>query len=263
MGGRAFTVGDTMGTPGVAIVNELLAQRYFGTAQALGHRLWLPATGSTPERAVTIVGIARNDRERDLLSDPEPVVYLAYPQYGYTSGSSLVVATTIDPAAAVPHLYQWLRQYEPHLAIVNAIAYRDVKRGFLYVQRMNAELFTTLAVLAVVLAVAGLFSVVSLAVGRRRREIAIRMAIGASRGDIGRLILTRAMTPVIAGMGIGVAGSMAMTGLVRSLLYGVEPTDPIALVGGAGVLVSAALVAAWIPTRRATRVEPMVALRSE
>jgi ABC-type antimicrobial peptide transport system permease subunit len=173
------------------------------------------------------------------------------------------VRTTIAPAAAVRPLQAWLRRYEPHLAIVNVLPYTEVVRGFLYVQRMNAELFATLAFLGLSLATVGIFGVVSLAVTRRRREIGIRMAIGARRADIRRLVVARAMTPVMVGVGAGLAGALAVTGLVRSLLVGVEPIDPVSLVGGTAMPILAALLAAYVPARRATLVDPVHALRSE
>jgi ABC-type antimicrobial peptide transport system permease subunit len=128
---------------------------------------------------------------------------------------------------------------------------------------MNAELFATLAFLGLSLATVGIFGVVSLAVTRRRREIGIRMAIGARRADIRWLVVARAMTPVMVGVGAGLAGALAVTGLVRSLLVGVEPIDPVSLVGGTAMPILAALLAAYVPARRATLVDPVHALRGE
>jgi predicted permease len=261
--GRVFTMRDTANAPDVAIINEAVARRFFAGEQPVGRRLWWPDRGDGPDRAFEIVGVVRDAKAQDFLAAPEPVVYFSYPQHSYPSGSALMVATTIDPAASIPQLYSWLRRYESHIAIVNALPYTEVVRGFLYVQRMNAELFATLAFLGLSLAAVGIFSVVSLAVGRRRQEIGIRMAIGARRADIGWLIIGRAMTPVMVGIGLGLAGAVAVTGLVRSLLYGIEPTDPVSLAGGTGVLILAALLAAYLPARRATTVDPVSALRSE
>jgi predicted permease len=261
--GRVFTMRDTANAPDVAIINEAVARRFFAGEQPVGRRLWWPDRGDGPDRAFEIVGVVRDAKAQDFLAAPEPVVYFSYPQHSYPSGSALMVATTIDPAASIPQLYSWLRRYESHIAIVNALPYTEVVRGFLYVQRMNAELFATLAFLGLSLAAVGIFSVVSLAVGRRRQEIGIRMAIGARRADIGWLIIGRAMTPVMVGIGLGLAGAVAVTGLVRSLLYGIAPTDPVSLAGGTGVLILAALLAAYLPARRATTVDPVSALRSE
>ncbi|KPK78231.1 MAG: hypothetical protein AMS25_16420, partial [Gemmatimonas sp. SM23_52] len=120
-----------------------------------------------------------------------------------------------------------------------------------------------LAFLGLALATVGIFSVMSLAVSRRTREIGIRMSVGAERGDISRLVIGQALAPVVLGLGVGLAVSFAVTGLVRSLLYGVEPTDPLALVAGTGVLLVAALSAAYLPARRAATVDPVTALRHE
>jgi putative ABC transport system permease protein len=260
--GRTFTEGDTANALPVAIINQAAARRFFPGTNPIGRRVWRPAPdGEGP--AYEIVGVVRDAKAQDFLAPPEPVVYFSYPQHAYPTGSALLVKTTIDPAAAVPRLTSWLRSYEPHLAIVNVLPYSEVVRGFLYVQRMNAEFFTALAFLGMALAAVGIFSVVSLMVGRRRREIGVRMAIGARRPDIARLVIARALTPVVVGVSLGLAVALAATRLVRSLLIGVEPTDPVSLVGGAAVLTLAALLAAYVPARRATQVDPVQALRSE
>lgn len=261
--GRGFVAGDTAGAPDVAMVNESLAQRFFPGGVVAGRRLWWPGGGEEPDRAFEVVGVVRDTKTRDFLAEVEPTVYFSYPQHGFPTGSALLVATNGDPRSAVPSLYRWLRDFEPHLAIVNVVPYPDVVRGFLYTHRMNAEMFTALATLGLVLAAVGIFSVIALAVRRRTREIGVRMAMGAERGDIGRLIVGRALIPVTLGVGLGLAVSLAMAGLIRSLLVGVEPGDPLALAAGTGVLVAAALLSAYLPARRAAAVDPMVALRPE
>jgi len=207
--------------------------------------------------------VVRDAKVQNFLAPPEPVVYFSYPQQVYPTGSAVLVRTTTDPAASVPRLQSWLRNYEPHLAIINVLPYTEVVSGFLYVQRMNAQFFTALAFLGMALAAVGIFSVVSLTVGRRRREIGVRMAIGARQADIARHVVARALTPVIVGVGLGVVGALAATRLVRSLLIGVEPTDPVSLAGGAAMLILAAVLAAYLPARRAMQVDPVQALRSE
>jgi len=138
-----------------------------------------------------------------------------------------------------------------------------VVRGALYSQRMNAELFTALAGLGLLLACAGIFSVVSLSVVRRRREIGIRKAIGSSSGRINGLIVRQTMTPVVAGGVIGVMLARAGARLLSSLLYGVEASDPVVLVGGLGVLLLAAVLAAFGPAFHASQADPVTALRSQ
>ncbi len=261
--GRSFVVGDTAGASDVAIVNRALADRFFDLGSAVGRRLWWPVGEGAEPRSFEIVGVVEDFRARDFLTEPEPMVFFSFPQHAWPTGSALHVSTNGDPATSVPLLQRWLRDFEPHLAIVNVLPYTEVVKGFLYTQRMNAELFSALAVIGLVLAAVGIFSVLSLSVSRRTREIGIRMAIGAERGSIGRLMIGRALIPVGLGLAVGLAASFALTGLVRSLLFGVEPSDPITLAGGAGSLVAAALLAAYLPARRAARVEPMKALRQE
>jgi predicted permease len=261
--GRSFVVGDTAGAPDVAIVNVALATRFFGREDAVGRRLSWPVAEGTEARSFEIVGIVEDFRARDFLAEPEPMVFFSFPQHAWPTGSALHVSTIGDPATSVPFLQRWLREFEPHLAIVNVLPYGEIVEGFLYTQRMNAELFSALAAIGLALATVGMFSVLSLSVSRRTREIGIRMAIGAQRRSIGWLMIGRTVIPVGLGLAVGLVGSLALTGLVRSLLFGVEPTDPRTLAGGVGLLLVASLLAAYLPARRAARIEPMEALREE
>jgi putative ABC transport system permease protein len=261
--GRGFTAGDTAGTRDVAVVNERLVHQFFADRPPVGRFVWWPNESGEQEREFEIVGVVRDTKTQDFIAAPEATVYFSYPQHAYPTGSALIVTSRGDPRAAVPQLHQWLRSYEPHLAIVNVVTYNDVVRGFLYTQRMNAELFSLLAVLGLGLAAVGIFSVMSLAVSRRTREIGIRISIGAGRRDINWLVVGRALGPVMLGLGVGLAVSFGVTGLVRNLLYGVEPNDPLTLTVGTVVLVAAALSAAYLPARRASRLDPVKALRSE
>lgn len=261
--GRTFVATDEAGSRDVAIVNETLAQRYFAGKSPVGRRIWWPMTDNGTVRELEIVGVVRDTKTRDLFEEPPPTVYLSYPQYPYPTGSALMVTVKGDARAAVPQLHRWLRDFEPYLAIVNVVAYKDVMQGFLYTHRMNAEMFSILALLGLFLSAVGIFSVVSLSVSRRTREIGIRVAIGAERGDIELLIIGRALISVVLGIALGLGAALALTELVRSLLYGVEPTDPITLATGVGVLVLATLAAAFLPARRAAALEPTTALRQE
>jgi predicted permease len=261
--GRSFSPTDTVDTRGVAIVNEALVRRYFEGEDPLGRAIWWPGSDGAEERRFEIVGVVRDARAQSFLAQPQPMVYFSFPQHYYPPGNAVLVATTIDPEAAVPLLTQQLRAFEPHIAIVNVLPYRQVVSGFLYTQRMNAEMFSIIAVAGLVLAAVGLFSVMTLAVSRRTREIGIRMAIGARRGDIARLVGVRVLSVVVVGMGLGSLGMLGVARVIGSMLYGVGATDPVALVGAAGVLIAAALLAAYLPMRRAVDVDPMRSLRTE
>ena len=261
--GRSFTVNDTRESADVAIVNETLARRFFPEQEAVGRRLSWPLSEDAEARSFEIVGVVRDIRSGDFLAEPDAMVYFAYPQHAYPTGSALIVSVIGDPPTSIARLSRWLRDFEPHLAIVNVLPYSEVVRGSLYTQRMNAEMFSALAILGLGLATVGIFSVMSLAVSRRTREIGIRMAIGAQRRDINRMMLGRALIPVVLGLALGLVGALAATGLVQSLLYGVAPTDPVSMIAGVAVLVVAALLAAYLPARRATKVDPVSALRRE
>ena len=259
--GRDFQVQDSAAAPKVAIVTAAAARRFFGTGSAVGQTLWWDTSSDMGSLELEVVGVVGDLRIRDVLVPPEPTVFIAYLQHPFPTGSALHIRATGDPAGVVPQVQRWLREYEPHLAIVNVLPYSQVVAGSLYAQRMNAELFAVLAVLALLLAAFGIFSVLTLSVGRRTREIGVRMAIGAPRGSIGRLMLGRGMAPVLPGLGIGLVAAAAATRLATGLLYGVEATDPAAWLGGMGVLLLTAALAAWLPARRAAALDPLDALR--
>ena len=261
--GRSFEVTDSRNVGGVAVVNQTLAERYFAGADPLGRHLWWPGRDAAEDRSFEIVGVVQDAKPQDFVAEPEPVVYFAQPQHHYSPGNALLVVTNIDPAMSVPKLIPWLRDFQDHIAIVNALPYSEVVRGFLYTTRMNAELFSALAFLGLVLAAIGVFGVISLAVGRRTREIGIRMSVGAGDADIVRLVLAKALTSVAVGLGVGLLGSLAAARLVRGLLHGVEPTDTTTFVTGAVVLLLVTVLASLIPCRRAVRTDPVESLRSE
>jgi putative ABC transport system permease protein len=260
--GRPFSELDSAGTTQVAILNAPAAERLFPGRGAVGRRIaFRRADGS--DGPLEVVGVVGDVKMGDFLAPARPAVYLPYAQQTYPTGSALLVTTNVAPERAVTLLQQWLRTYEPHLAIVNSISYRDVVRGALYVQRMNAELFSVLAALGLVLGCAGVFSVVSLSVARRRREIGIRKAVGSTASDIDLLIVREAMGPVLIGAAGGVAVAYAGSRFVGTLLYGVEASDPTVLASGLAVLILVSLVAAVVPAVRASRADPARALRAD
>jgi len=260
--GRTFSAEDTAGGMSVAILNRPAADRLFPDGSAVARSIWFVNEGAD-DQELEVVGVVGDTKVRDFLAPPEPAVYLPFRQQAYGSGSAILVTTMGDPDQAVPVLHRWLREFEPHLAIVNAVSYREVVRGALYTQRMNAELFSVLAIFGLVLAGVGIFSVVSLSVTRRTREIGVRKAIGASVPEINRLVVRQAMLPVMVGLFIGIAVSIGASRLLESLLFGVEPSDPAGLLGGGAVLILTAVVAAYLPARRAGRVDPVRALKVE
>lgn len=269
--GRTMASWDTEDGFEVALVNEAFAARFFSDDDPIGRRFWWSGTGPAPavrnfgseERSFEIVGVVRDSRTRNVLSEPEPLLYIAYLQHDWTPHNMVLVNATIDPSVAAPQLERELRGFHPELTLVNIEPYDRLVSGFLSGQRMNAELFTVVALVGLVLAAAGVYSVTNLAVNQRRREIGIRMAIGAYRRDIARLVIIQAMGAVLLGLGLGLAVAYGVTRLVRGLLFGVGAADPATFATGVVVLLAAALLAVFLPMRRAVRVDPMVSLREE
>ncbi len=255
----------------VALVNEAFAARYFPDDDPIGHSFSWAGTGPAPavrnfgseELSFEIVGVVSDSRTRNVLTDPEPLVYIAYLQHDWTPHNMVLVNTTIDPSAAAPQLERELRGFHPELTLVNITPYDGLVSGFLSGQRMNAELFTVVALIGLVLAAAGVYSVTNLAVNQRQREIGIRMAIGAYRRDIARMVVARAMGAVLVGLGVGLVAAYGGARLVRGLLFGVGATDPTTFAAGILVLLAAALFSTFVPLRRAVRVDPMISLRNE
>jgi putative ABC transport system permease protein len=217
----------------------------------------------TEERSFEIVGVVRDSRTRNVLTEPEPLIYFAYLQHDWTPHNMVLVNTVIDPAVAAPRLERELRGFHAELTLINIEPYDRLVSGFLAGQRMNAELFAVVALVGLALAAAGIYSVTNLAVNQRQREIGIRMAIGADRHEIARMVITHAMGAVLLGLGLGLAAAFGVTRLVRGLLVGVGSTDPATFTTGIVVLIAAALLAAYLPIRRAVRVDPMISLRNE
>jgi predicted permease len=261
--GRSFTLTDTVDAAGVVIVNETLAERMVGTGNPLGRQLWWPGDGDRPDRGFEVVGVTKNARQLNVLDEPGPVAYFSFPQHYYPPGNAFLVKVAGPPLQAVQRMEEELRAVDPRIAIVNILPYSQVVDGYLYPQRMNAELFSVIAFLGLVLSAAGVFGVTSLAVARRRKEIGIRLAVGADRRAIGSLVVKRVMMAVGAGLAVGLAGAFMAKTLVESLLWGVEPTDPMALGAGVIILLSAIGIAVATPVMRALRIDPVGTLQAE
>lgn len=259
--GRDFTDRDNQGSTGVAIVSDSFARQFLSKADPTGKRIKLGGRDST-RPWLSIVGIAGDVRDTALESDARPCVYLPYSQFP-ASSMSLVVRTGVDSKALMPAIRGEV------LAIDKDQPVTDVKTMDEYVsdsvspRRANALLLAVFAALALALASIGVYGVMAYSVTQRVHEIGIRMALGAQRPDVIRLIVGSAMTLVFAGVGIGIASALALSRLLSSLLYGVSATDPMTFAFVSVLLVCLAWLASYIPARRATKVDPMIALRHE
>lgn len=253
--GRDFTDADRTGAPDVAIINQTLAGWLYPGQDAIGQ------TFRNGDRTVTIVGVARDAKYRTLGEPPRGFVYVPLAQR-YMSRTTLLVRTTPGASAVAP-VRRLLAELDAALPILNQMSLVEYTAASLFPQRVALWVAGSLGVVALLLAVLGIYGVTAYAVTQRTRELGIRIALGAGRPRVVRLVLRQGV--LLAGIGVlvGLAAAAALTRLLRGLLYGIAPTDPLAFGAAALLLVAAAVAASWIPARRASRVDPMVALRSE
>jgi predicted permease len=247
---------DRTDAPRVVVVNETLARRYWPEASPVGARIGL---GQNVE--AEIVGVVGDLRQRFLADDVRPAIFVPF-SHATQVQTSMVVRAVGDPIAVLPLLQQAVWQVDPNLPVEQWSMF-DLMRTATARPRFNATLFGVLAGLAVVLAIIGVYGVVSFTVALRRREIGVRMALGARAGDVATMVIRQGGLLAAIGVAIGLGGSVALSGLVTKLLYGVRPVDPATLGSATAVVVVVLLAACLIPARRAAREQPTAALRLE
>jgi predicted permease len=262
LSGREFTARDTDKAPQVAIVNETLARTYIvgkdSLDRALGHILRL--RDNVP---LQIVGVVKDSSNGGIGQSPPPVFYLPNLQQG-SSRATIQLRTKGDPTALVSFVREQISAVDAEVAPVSVLTMSDAfSSNGLFLFRMVAMLGGAFGLIALSLAIVGLYGVVSFVVGRRTQEIGIRMALGAQRSNVLRMILGNGISLAITGVVIGMVAALVAAPLMRGLLNGVNPRDPMTFVAIALILLTATSVASWIPARRATRVDPNVALRCE
>jgi putative ABC transport system permease protein len=272
--GRVFTERDGVNAPPVAIVNQELARRYFKGEDPIGKVL----STNVPRELVpldivpldfrpqrhTIVGVAGDVRYAGLERAPGPLVYAPFAQGAEGSLSMFVtVRTDGNPLALVAALREQVRRTDPDQAVANVSSF-DARLSRAVAQpRLQTGLLGLFATMAVLLAAIGIYGVMAVVAVQRTKEIGIRMALGARRRDVLALVVRQGFALAAAGLVIGVAGALALTRVLRSLLFSVSATDPAVFASIVGLLALVALLACYLPARRAARVDPMVALRHE
>lgn len=246
-------------TPFVAIVNQALADQYFPHANPLGKKLRFTFW---QDRPMEIIGVVTSKRSEGLTNPLTPEVYCClWQQPVFTK--HLVVRTRSDPRALAGPVQREMRDLDPEAAIDHVQTLEQIRARSVAPQAFVARLMTAFAVVATALALAGIHGVLALGVKSRQRELAIRLAVGARKSDVLRLILSEGAILVICGLALGAWCALALARLLRGFLFGVEPTDPAYLCGVMLVFAVAGLAACWLPARRATQVDPMLALRGE
>jgi len=257
--GRDFRATDANKAPRVAIVNRALADRYFPGTSALGKKLW---QGSRQQPPMEIVGVVANSRTDDLTRTPEPELYLSLWQAGAFS-KDMVIRTTADPRLLMTAIQKELRSVDPTVAIENVRTLEQVRDDSVATRRFAMQLLVGFSIVASVLTLVGVYGVLSLTVASRRREIAVRSAVGAQVRDIRNLVFADAFRLIAGGVVAGIVAAVVLSRGLTSFLFEVEATDPPTLIGVGLLFASVALLACWIPTRRAARIDPLEALRSE
>jgi len=263
--GRLFDQRDTMDAPHVALISGSLAREKWPNTDPLGRTIEF-GNMDGDLRFLTVVGVVGDVREDSLERRPNPTIYVDYrqrPQAMNATGSFTVVMRTVaDPSIVSSAARQIVRGLDPNVP-PNFSTFTEVFSASLMTRRFNLTLVGVFAVTALLLAVAGIYGVMAYSVARRTHEVGVRIALGASAPDVLRLVLSQGLLTTAVGLAIGIAGSFVLTRAMQSLLFGVSATDPVTLAGVALLLGFAALLASYIPARRATKVDPMVALRYE
>jgi len=252
--GRSIDERDLPGRPGAMVINETMARRYFAGEDPIGRVV------RNPHGTAEVVGISGDVKHYGLDGGPRAELFMPAWQQPL-NGMAFVVRTASDPANFIEPIRRSIAAVDAEQPIFDSSAMVDVVARSVFLPRISMVLLATFAALALVLAVVGIFGVVSYSVAERTREIGVRMALGANAGDTLRLVLGRSMALVAAGTLVGLVAAVALTRAMTGLLYQVSPLDPIVFVGVSMLLAAAGLIASVIPARRATRVDPLVALR--
>ncbi len=263
--GRLFTDADNDRTVAVAIINDAMARHYWPNQDPLGKRFkWGPAESS--RSWITVVGVVSDVKQSDLAAEVKPGVYLPIlqmPQESPMLGLNLAVRTASDPTVIISGLRNIVRSLDPEAPLFQVRTMEEVLSTSVAPRRFNMLLLAAFAGLALLLASIGIYGVMSYSVSQYTQEIGIRMALGARAADVLRLIIRQGMGLVLIGLAIGTAGALALTRVMSSLLFEVKPADPLTFASVSVLLAAVAFAANYIPARRATRVDPMIALRYE
>jgi predicted permease len=260
IGGRGFSSQETATSPKVAVINEALAKKRFPGVNPIGRMFRADRDKSD---LIMIVGICADTYYYTLREGPPAQFFLPYVQQKEVHGMTYELRTGLSTAALAPILRSTVKGIDRDLPVTSLRTQREQINATLQIERALAALTSGFGVLALALACVGIYGIMAYSVAQRTNEIGIRLALGAQPGQVRRMVLRESTLLTLAGIALGVGGALACTRLVQSMLYGVKPNDPATIAAGVAVLVAVALVATWIPARRAAGVQPMEALRHE
>jgi len=258
--GRSFGPQDTATSQKVGIVNQALAKQRFPNTNPIGKRFRID---DTKDEWVQIVGICGDSHYMNLRDDPPGQFFLPYAQQPELGGLTYAIRTQLEPAQLVPALRQVVKKADRDLPIVDIRTQQEQIAANMQMECTFAALTSGFGVLALALACVGIYGIMAYSVANRRNEIGIRMALGAQPGQVRGMILRESTWLAGSGIVAGVGAALLLTRLVKTMLYGIQPYDPITMSGGVLILLAVALAASWIPARRAAGVQPMEALRHE
>jgi putative ABC transport system permease protein len=259
--GRTFSERDHADAPRAVVINDTLARMGWPGQDPIGRRL-RPGDESSTAPWSTVVGVVRDVRRGDLRGNVRPEVYACSLQVTPRT-QILLVRTSADPSAILSSLRAAVREVHPQVPVFNAGTLASEFAETLTSPRFRAILLAGFAVIALLLASIGIYGVTAHAVSQRTHEVGIRMALGARAGDVVGMMMTQHLRPALIGLAVGVTAALALSRFLASLVYGVSATDPLTFLLMAAALLAVAAAACWIPARRATRVDPVIALRSE
>ena len=261
LGGRKFSDADSEKAPPVAIINETMAKKFWSNEDALGKHF---GTKSANGPFMEVVGIVQDAKYQSLVEDPRAFYYVPFEQ-SYNSLRTIHVRTTVPPESLALEIQSVIHEAVPDVPITQVKTMNEALEGangfFLF--RFGAQLTSTMGLLSLILAVVGIYSVVSYAATQRTQEIGIRVAMGASPQDILKMVLRQGLTVVGIGLTLGLVLALAGTRVLSGLIVGIKPTDPLTFAVVVCLLTAIALFACWVPAHRATRIDPLTALRYE
>jgi len=264
--GRDFDARDGSDAPGVAIVSEQFARRAWGAQEAIGRRIRLGFAPPAQEPWLTVVGVAGDIRQTALAEDPRPAIYVPIaqaPRPFLLRELSFVVRARTDPTRLVPSIRDRIHGVDPALPIGRVATMTELLANSVSEPRFRAVLVGSFAASALALIAIGMLGVLGYAVARRTREIGVRMALGAQQVDVVGLVVKQALRMTIAGIALGATLAYVLTGVLGKFLFEVSPHDPVVFASAGVALCLLALVASYVPARRASSIDPLVALRTE